>query len=234
MEYHWLYDERSSPGVDYNDPEVAEKYDETHSSLYDPLQVAHATLDHITLGKNDILIDLATGTGTLAIEAAKRCKRVYAVDISPTMLSQARRKAESSSISNIEFIEAGFLTYEHEGDNPDVIVSLIALHHLPDFWKAVAIQKVYDLLKPGGQFLFADSAYSFHLREYQRVYNATMSERKKQVSTRLFDQMLKDSSAEFMTFTWILEGIFERVGFTVETAEFPTELFANYICRKQC
>ncbi|MFC1653065.1 class I SAM-dependent methyltransferase [Planctomycetota bacterium] len=232
MEYRWLYDERSAPGVDYNDAEVAEKYDETHSSLYDPLQAACATLEQITLGKNDVLIDLATGTGTLAIEAAQRCKKVYAVDISPAMLNQARRKAEISDISNIEFIEAGFLSYEHQGDNPDVIVSLIALHHLPDFWKAVAIQKVYDLLKPGGTFLFADSAYSFHPREYQNVYNAVMTERKAQVSKRLFDQMLNDSSTEFMTFTWILEGIFKRVGFTVETAEYPSELFANYVCRK--
>ena len=232
MEYRWLYDEQSSPGVDYSDPEVAEKYDKTHSSLYDPLQAACKTLDQITLGKNNILIDLATGTGTLAIEAAKRCKKVYAVDISPAMLNEAKRKAKISNISNIEFIEAGFLTYEHQGDTPDVIVSLIALHHLPDFWKAVAVQRIYDLLKPGGQFLFADSTFSFHVREYQNVYNATMSEREAQVSKRLFDQMLKDSSTEFMTFTWILEGIFQRVGFTVEMAGYPTKLFANYICRK--
>lgn len=119
MKYRWLYDEHSSPGVNYTDPEVAEKYDETHSSLYDPFQAACTTLDQITLGKNDILIDLSAGTRTLAIEAAKRCKKVYAVDISPAMLSQARRKAESSDISNIEFIEAGFLTYEHQGDNAD-------------------------------------------------------------------------------------------------------------------
>ena len=133
MEYRWLYNERSSPGVNYNDTEVAEKYDETHSSLYDPVQTACATLDQISLSKNDILIDLATGTGTLAIEAAKRCKKVYAVDISPAMLSQAKRKTEIADMNNIEFIEAGFLTYEHQGDSPDVIVSLIALHHLPDF-----------------------------------------------------------------------------------------------------
>ena len=91
MEYRWLYDERSSPGVNYNDLEVAEKYDETHSSLYDPWLTACATLDQITLGKNDILIDLAAGTGTLAIEAAKRCRKVYAVDISTAMLSQGKR-----------------------------------------------------------------------------------------------------------------------------------------------
>ncbi|MHC4536371.1 MAG: class I SAM-dependent methyltransferase, partial [Planctomycetota bacterium] len=148
MEYHWLYDEFSAPGVNYTDPEVAEKYDETHSSMYDPIQQACEMLDRIALAKDDVLLDLAAGTGTLAIEAARRCKMVYAVDISPPMLEQAKKKAEKSRISNIEFVEAGFLTYEHNGDNPDVIVSLAALHHLPDFWKAVALKRIFDLLKP--------------------------------------------------------------------------------------
>jgi putative AdoMet-dependent methyltransferase len=232
MEYRWLYDERSAPGVNYNDPEVAEKYDETHSSLYDPMQQAHEILDRIALAKNDILVDLGAGTGTLAIEAAKRCKMVYAVDISPPMLCQAKRKAERSGISNIEFIEGGYLTYEHNGDDPDVIVSVAAVHHLPDFWKAVALKRIFDLLKPGGQFVLRDSAYSFPLSEYQSAYNSIMSKRKAQVSKRLFEQMRTDSSSEFMTFTWILEGILDRVGFTIEKADYPTECFADYICTK--
>ena len=223
MEYRWLYDEHSAPGVNYGDPDVAEKYDETHSGWYDPIQQARETLDQIILAKEDILVDLAAGTGTLAIEAAPRCKIVYAVDISSPMLHQAKRKAERAGIGNIEFIEAGFLTYEHKGDNPDVIVSIAALHHLPDFWKAVALKRIFDLLKPGGQFVLRDSAYSFPLSDYQRAYNLNMSKWKAQVSTRLFEQMRTDSSSEFMTFTWILEGILDRVGFTIEKADYPTD-----------
>jgi len=232
MEYRWLYDEHSSQGVNYSDPEVAERYDETHGSLYDPIEQAREMLNQIVLAKDDILVDLAAGTGTLAIEAAKRCKIVYAVDISPPMLCQAKRKAESSGIDNIEFVEAGFLTYQHNGDNPNVIVSLSSLHHLPDFWKAVALERIFNLLKPGGQFLLSDSAYSFPVSEYQNAYNSIMSKRKAQVSKRLFNQMRKDSSTEFMTFTWILEGILDRVGFTIEKADYPTEWFARYVCKK--
>ena len=233
MEYHWMYDEHSAPGVNYNDREVAEKYDETHRSMYDPIQQECAILEKIALAKDDILVDFAAGTGTLAVEAAKRCKMVYAVDISPAMLCQAKIKAEKSGIGNIEFVEAGFLTYEHKGDNPDVIVSLEALHHLPDFWKAVALKRIFDLLKPEGQFLLGDSAYSFELSEYQSAYNSNMLKWKGQVPKRLFEQMRTDSSSEFMTFTWILEGILDRVGFTIEKAHFPTQWFAHYFCRKQ-
>ena len=232
MEYRWLYDEHSAPGVNYNDPEIAEKYDQTHSSMY-AIQQACEALDQIALTKDDILVDLATGTGTLAIEAAKRCKMVYAVDISPPMLCQAKRKAERSGLDNIEFVEAGFLTYEHHGDHPDVILTWAALHHLPDFWKAIALKRIFDLLKPEGQFLLGDSAYSFPLSEYQNAYDSNMLKRKTQVSKRLFEQMRTDSSTEFMTFTWILEGILDRVGFTIEKTHFPTQWFAHYFCRKQ-
>ncbi len=234
MEYRWLYDERSAPGVNYNDSEVAERYDETHRSIYDPLEQACSTLDQIAIAKNYTLVDLAAGTGTLAIEAAKRCKMVYAVDISPPMLCQAKRKAKINGINNIEFIEAGFLTYEHNGDKPDVIVSLSALHHLPDFWKAFAIQRIYELLKPSGHFLLGDSAYSFPLSECQSAYNSIMSKNKAQFSERLFEQIRMDSTTEFMTFTWILEGIINRVGFTIEKANYPTEWCVHYVCKKNC
>lgn len=234
MEYRWLYNERSAPGVNYDDSEVAAKYDETHSSLYDPVEQACEILDQLDITEDSVLVDLGAGTGTLAVEAAKRCKRVFAVDISPSMFCYARMKAEKSGMKNIDFIESGFLTYEHKSDEPDVIVSLIALHHLPDFWKAVALQRIYDLLKPGGQFLLSDCAYSFPLSEYQTVYSSKMSRRKSQVSRRLFEQMQQDSSTEFMTFTWILEGILDRVGFVVEKAAYATELSVLYICRKQC
>ena len=51
-------------------------------------------------------------------------------------------------------------------------------------------------------------------------------------SKRLFEQMRTDSSSEFMAFTWILEGILDRVGFTIEKADYPTDWFARYICKK--
>jgi hypothetical protein len=35
-----------------------------------------------------------------------------------------------------------------------------------------------------------------------------------------------------MTFTWILEGILDRAGFTIEKADYPTDWFAHYVCRK--
>jgi putative AdoMet-dependent methyltransferase len=40
----------------------------------------------------------------------------------------------------------GFLNYEHNGPPLDMIVSNLALHHLPDFWKMIALKRIHEML----------------------------------------------------------------------------------------
>jgi len=124
-------------------------------------QRALAALD---LSDSHTLLEIGAGTGDLAIAAAKTCRRVYAVDISETMLSLARNKAGSQRVSNIEFIHAGFLSYQHQSEPVDAAASQLALHHLPDFWKAVALCRISDALRPGGRFFLRDVVFSFSPR----------------------------------------------------------------------
>ena len=106
-------------------------------------------IDALNIGKDSVILEIGSGTGELAIEAAKYCKRVYAVDISPVMLSSAHVRAKVKGISNIEFYHAGFLTYHHKGEMLDAVVSQLTLHHLPDFWKLIALNRISSLLKGG-------------------------------------------------------------------------------------
>lgn len=50
-----------------------------------------------------------------------------------------------------EFLPGGFLTYQHQGPPLDAVVTQIALHHLPDFWKQIALLRIFDMLKEGGK-----------------------------------------------------------------------------------
>jgi hypothetical protein len=61
-----------------------------------------------------------------------------AVDVSPVMLARLGAKTERAVSGHIEVVEAGFLSCEHRGRRADFVDSRYALHHLPDFWKAVA------------------------------------------------------------------------------------------------
>jgi ubiquinone/menaquinone biosynthesis C-methylase UbiE len=53
------------------------------------------------------VLDVATGTGNLAIEIARTFPHVQVtgIDFSPGMLAQARMKAETQDISNVQFLE---------------------------------------------------------------------------------------------------------------------------------
>ena len=61
----------------------------------------------LTLRGDEQVLDVATGTGHAALALASRLPqgRVTAVDFSPGMLEQARRKTASLNVRNIEFIE---------------------------------------------------------------------------------------------------------------------------------
>jgi SAM-dependent methyltransferase len=46
------------------------------------------------------------------------------------------------------------------GEPPHVVYSRNALHHLPDVWKAVALRRIADMLRPGGAFVLRDTVYA--------------------------------------------------------------------------
>src|SRR5690606_23506778 len=113
-------------------------------------------LRELGLNQTHTLVDLGAGTGTFALAVASYCRRVVAVDVSPVMLDMLRQKAEGAGVENVECVQHGFLSYEHKGDPADFVYSRHALHHLPDFWKAVALKRIAAMMKPGGVFYMRD------------------------------------------------------------------------------
>jgi ubiquinone/menaquinone biosynthesis C-methylase UbiE len=89
------------------------------------------------------------------------CIKVFAADVSPTMLQFTIQKARDRDVGNVEFQEGGFLTYANVGEPLNLIVSQLALPHLPDSWKLIALKRMYSLLKNCGQFYLRDVVYSY-------------------------------------------------------------------------
>jgi len=187
------------------------------------------------LGASSTLIDFGAGTGTLAVAAAAVCKRVIAVDVSPAMVDAIRSKAEAAGAANVDCVQAGFLTYEHTGDAPDFIYTRHALHHLPDFWKGVALGRIAALLSPGGTLQLRDLAFSFDLPNaeagIERWLRSSAADRSEEGWTRAeLEAHLRD---EYSTFTWLLEPLIERAGLTIEAADYGSVgAYANYVCVK--
>jgi ubiquinone/menaquinone biosynthesis C-methylase UbiE len=228
----WYPDEPAHGGPEHFDPVYVAGYDRKSST---DIEADLAALQALGLGAGCTLVDLGAGTGTLAVAAAPHCRRVVAVDVSPAMLAVARQQADHAGATNVEFVEAGFLTYEHRGDLADLVTSRHALHHLPDFWKAVALARVAALLRPGGYLRLRDLLYSFEPAE-----TATYLE-------GWFDGAAHDPAAgwtraeleqhvreEHSTFTWLFEPLLAHAGFEItEKTYAPSRTYATYTCVKR-
>nr|WP_240658501.1 class I SAM-dependent methyltransferase [Microbacterium sp. CPCC 204701] len=109
------------------------------------------------------MLELGPGTGQFTIAVAPYVGRVIAADASPPMLRLLARK--TAGLRNVVIVEAGFLGYDGADASVDIIYSRFALHHLPDVWKAVALQRMRRLLRPGGLLRLWDVVYDFPLAE---------------------------------------------------------------------
>ncbi|WP_418790088.1 class I SAM-dependent methyltransferase [Phosphitispora sp. TUW77] len=229
----WQYNEMNHVGVDYTDKYEVEAYDLRMSKLRNISKETDEIIDLVGLKRDHVLLEFGTGTGDFAIQVADHCMKVYAVDISQTMLKFAKQKVQNKGLNNIECCHGGFLTYQHKGVPLDVVVSQLALHHLPDFWKMVALKRIYSMLKKGGIFYLRDTVYSFDVNNYEDIFNTWLSGIKQTAG----EELAKDSEIairdEFSTCDWIMEGLIKRAGFEIKITDYHQEVLAVYVCIKR-
>jgi len=63
-------------------------------------------LANTKIKEGSIVLDMGTGSGILAIEAAKKASVVFAADISEEAIKIARKNAELNGVENIKFIQS--------------------------------------------------------------------------------------------------------------------------------
>lgn len=225
----WFFDELAHAGAEHLDPAYVAAYE--RKAAYDPTDDL-ARLRRFGLDDTSTLVDLGTGTGTLALAAARSCRRVVAVDVSAPMLATLASRVARERLANLECVRGGFLTYAHRGGPADVVCSRHALHHLPDAWKAIALTRVAAALRPGGVFWLRDLTYAFEPSDAGRVLEewlARAPERPEAGWTRAeLETHVRD---EHSTFTWLLEPMLERAGLKIAEREYaPSGVYAAYTC----
>ncbi|WP_372346574.1 class I SAM-dependent methyltransferase [Streptomyces sp. KL116D] len=91
-----------------------------------------ALLDRLGVEAGVRLVDLACGTGSLVVQAARRGAEAHGVDVSQEMLAFARARAERAGAgAGAHWHRAGFLDYAHRAGPADVVTTKSALHQLP-------------------------------------------------------------------------------------------------------
>jgi ubiquinone/menaquinone biosynthesis C-methylase UbiE len=126
-------------------------------------RIAHRLVEYAQISQGQHILDIATGTGMVAIEAAQLVGfqgRVVGVDISTGMLEQAKRKIEALGLNNIEFVLADAEKLNFPANSFDIVLCSSALIWMADV--PAALRLWHQLLKPGGLIgfhAFADTAF---------------------------------------------------------------------------
>jgi SAM-dependent methyltransferase len=229
MKLLWIPNELVWAGSEHLDLDLVAVYDRKAgpSTISEDIE----TLRRLGLDPSSVVVDMGAGTGSFVAAVAPYCRSVVAVDISPAMVALLEDKTRH--LPNARVARAGFLTYRHEGDPADFIYSRNSLHHLPDLWKLVALQRVRELMVPGGVFFLRDLIFSAAQGQLQKVIQAWLSAAPADSSVgwtrRELERHLID---EHSTHSALLEIMLIKTGFEIVDACFSeSKVFARYLAR---
>jgi tRNA (cmo5U34)-methyltransferase len=103
------------------------------------------------------VLDLGAGTGLLSAAVAARYPQALLnlIDISPAMLSIAKKRFAGSNAGRVTFQVMDYGKEPFTGIY-DLAISALSIHHLPDDSKECVFKKIHNALKPDGMFINAD------------------------------------------------------------------------------
>lgn len=118
------------------------------------INIAHRLISLAKLQSGQKVLDIATGTGLVALKAAEIVNpgQVIGVDISPGMLNQAKQKLLAESLQNVELLEADAENLAFDNHSFNVILCSLALCYLTDI--PAALRQWNSFLKPDGILAF--------------------------------------------------------------------------------
>jgi SAM-dependent methyltransferase len=221
----WWPDEVAQAGIEHLGREYVAAFDRKSPTDW---SATVASLSELGRGPTSTVIDIGAGTGTFALAVRPHVGHVIAVDASPAMVASMRARG-------IEAVQGGFLTYERDGRQVDLVHSRNALHHLPDFWKAVALDRVAKMLKRGGVLILVDIVYSFDPSDVDTVVERWLESAPKDSALGwTAAELAQHVRSEHSTFSWLLEPMLDRVGFEISSCSYSeSRVYASYVCRRK-
>jgi ubiquinone/menaquinone biosynthesis C-methylase UbiE len=227
----WWLDEQDHAGPEHLDAEYVAGYD--RKAGFDPTEDVEELRRH-GLGPDSLVVDLGAGTGTFAVSVAPSCRRVVAVDVSAAMTAALRTRIERLGLDNVTVVEAGFLSYVHEGEPADIVFTRNALHQIPDFWKGIALDRIASFLRPHGVLRLRDIVFDFAPPEAEERIEAWMSGAVSDPAAGWTAEELADHvRSEFSTYSWLLDSMLDRTGFDILERSFRRSAYGAYTCRRR-
>ena len=110
--------------------------------------VSEHLVDHVGVSPNERVLDVATGTGHVALAAARRSAESVGIDYVPGLLEIARRRAEAEDLV-VELAEADAEHLPYDDASFDVVMSAIGVMFAADH--DAAGRELVRVTRPGGR-----------------------------------------------------------------------------------
>jgi putative AdoMet-dependent methyltransferase len=155
----WDFDEWADAydGWVTSDDPVYARYDE----------VLAMVVSHARPAPGNMMLDVGTGTGNLALLLARKGARVVGLDPSRRMLALACEKHCAGHGIDLCLADRPFLSIPCPDRSFDAVVSTYAFHHVPRPMQPDGIREMIRVLKPGGAWVMGDLI--FENAEAERV-----------------------------------------------------------------
>ncbi len=118
--------------------------------------VVEAVVERAALKPGERVLDLGTGTGSVAVHAAAMVGRdgsVIGNDISSDMLLLAKQRVTDLGLENVEFREGRAEAIPAEDSTFDVVLASLSLMYVID--RAAAAREIARVLRPAGRLVAA-------------------------------------------------------------------------------
>jgi SAM-dependent methyltransferase len=104
------------------------------------------------MASGQTVLDVACGTGVVAVAAGRLGAKVHGLDISPALLERARQNATIAGVE-IDFVEGDAEALSYPDASFDIVVSQFGHIFAPR--PEVALREMLRVLKPGGRIAFS-------------------------------------------------------------------------------
>lgn len=104
------------------------------------------------VGRAQQVLDVACGTGVVAITAARGGAKVRGLDLTPALLERAQKNAHIAGV-DVEFVEGDAEALPYPDAAFDVVLSQFGHIFAPR--PAIALKEMLRVLKPGGRIAFS-------------------------------------------------------------------------------
>jgi ubiquinone/menaquinone biosynthesis C-methylase UbiE len=136
----------------------APSYDKRNLKIYESAYELSIKKIRAALSPDQRVLEIGCGTGIISLGIAPFVESVVATDISPQMIAVAKSKADSASITNVEFRVSDGYALPYDDQAFDAFLLFNVLHFVKE--PTAMIREAHRLLKPSGYLVSATDCYA--------------------------------------------------------------------------